>query len=266
MPEALDDTAGNLPPTNAPPADAAPNAASQAAAPETARLYALDWKTFAAWCHPGGLAALPAASATVAAFLAAAGAGKCSAGALGRRAAAIAHRHRQAGFSPPPTADPAVREILRAARRAATPRRPPPLRPAQLVRMATACPGDFSGIRDRALLLLVAAGLGRAALVGLDAERLHFTATAVALAVPQAGSDRDLWRDVVIPRGASLATCSVQALRDWLDASETRFGPVFRKIDRWGTVEQRRLGTDAIRRILAHRTPRRLRRTRKAAA
>jgi len=52
----------------------------------------------------------------------------------------------------------------------------------------------------------------------------------------------------------------VQALRDWLDSSDTRFGPVFRKIDRWGTVEHRRLGTDAIRWILARRTPRRGRR------
>jgi len=28
----------------------------------------------------------------------------------------------------------------------------------------------------------------------------------------------------------------VQALRDWLDVSDTQFGPVFRKIDRWGTL------------------------------
>jgi hypothetical protein len=60
--------------------------------------------------------------------------------------------------------------------------------------------------------------------------------------------------------GATLASCPVQALRDWLEASGTRFGPVFRKIDRWGSIEQRRLGTDAIRRILARRTPRRRRR------
>jgi hypothetical protein len=269
--EAVDSPAGNPPPTRAPPADAGPRAASPGAAvperraPETTRLYTADWTAFAAWCAGAGLAALPAAPATVAAFLVAAGAGTCGAGALGRRAAAIAHRHRQAGFFPP-TADQAVRAILRAARRAATPRRPPPPRPAQLVRMAAACPGDLAGLRDRALLLLAAAGLGRAALVGLDAERLRFTATAVILAVPEAGSDRDLRRDVVIPRGASLATCPVQALQDWLETSETRFGPTFRKIDRWGTIEQRRLGTDAIRRILAHRTPRRRHRTRKATA
>jgi hypothetical protein len=38
---------------------------------------------------------------------------------------------------------------------------------------------------------------------------------------------------------------------------------VFRKIDRWGNVEHRRLGTDAIRRILARRA---LRRAAKAGA
>ena len=53
--------------------------------------------------------------------------------------------------------------------------------------------------------------------------------------------------------------CAVSTLEDWLRASDTRFGPVFRKIDRWGNVEHRRLGTDAIRRILARRTPRRRR-------
>jgi hypothetical protein len=38
------------------------------------------------------------------------------------------------------------------------------------------------------------------------------------------------------------------------------YGPVFRKVDRWGNVEHRRLGTDAIRRILARRNRGRLRR------
>jgi hypothetical protein len=266
--EARDRTAGTAPAPDAAPGTVAPPAAAEAVvapvrrAPETARLYAADWQRFVAWCQAADLTALPAAPAAVAAFLAATGAGNCGAGALGRRAAAIADRHRQAGFSPPPTVDPVVRDILRAARRAATPRRPPPPRPAQLLRMAAACPGDLAGVRDRALLLLAATGFfPRAALVGLDAEQLRFTATAVALAIPQAGPDRDLLRHVEIPRGATLASCPVQALRDWLAASDTKFGPVFRKIDRWGTIEQRRLGTDAIRRILARRSPRRRRHT-----
>jgi len=265
-PDVQNATQGQAPPATTA-TRAGPAAVRRAPAPETARLYAADWKAFEAWCTRAGLPPLPAAPATVAAFLAQAGAGgKYGAGALGRRAAAIADRHRQVGCFPP-TADPSVRAILSAARRAATPRRKPPSRPAQLLRMAAACPGDLAGIRDRALLLLAAAGcFPRAALVGLDLEHLRFTATAVELSLHAAAPEGDRLHRVIVPCGATPASCPVQALRDWLQTSDTRFGPVFRKIDRWGNVEQSRLGTDAIRRILARRTPRRIRRSRKAVA
>ena len=62
---------------------------------------------------------------------------------------------------------------------------------------------------------------------------------------------------VIVGRSLDPAICPVQALRDWLDTSHTLFGPVFRKIDRWGTLEHHRLGTDAVRRILAKRSLRR---------
>ena len=85
--------------TNDPPSGSAPSRAETARnrrrrAPETARLYQTDWSAFAAWCDGERLAALPAEAATVASFLAAAAA-KLSAGALGRRVAAIGERHRQ---------------------------------------------------------------------------------------------------------------------------------------------------------------------------
>ena len=147
--------------------------------------------------------------------------------------------------------------LLRQARRAATRRRKPPPAEAQLIRMATACPGDLAGMRDRALLLLAAAGLGRAALVGLDVEQVRFMEAGVELVLhSELGADRT----VTVRRVASLGACPVRALKDWMDASDSHFGPVFRKVDRWGNVEHRRLGTDAIRRILARRARRRLRR------
>jgi hypothetical protein len=67
-------------------------------------------------------------------------------------------------------------------------------------------------------------------------------------------------RAVTVRRVASLGACPVRALKDWIDATDSGFGPVFRKVDRWGNVEHRRLGTDAIRRILTRRTRGRLRR------
>ena len=235
-------------------------------AAETRRLYAADWAAFAAWCCAAGLAALPAVPATVAAYL-----GSLSAtlapGALARRTAAIADRHRRHGHPSPGTA-PAVRAVLRAARRArgmacsagsdapaappptALVRRPAPPGPAQLARMAAHCPGDLAGLRDRALLLLAAVGLDPERLLGLDHEHVHFTAQGAALAVSSAGTKAG--EGVAIARTAS-AACPVRALQDWLRSSGTRFGPVFRKVDRWGNVEHRRLRPDALRRIWRRR-------------
>lgn len=248
----------------------------RAVSPETQRLYKADWASFEDWCGGRALTTLPADPATVAAFLTEA-ATSVGAGALGRRAAAIAAVHRQSGLASP-AGDPAVTDILRRARRSATPRRPPPARPTALIRMATRCPRDPAGLRDRALLLLAAGGLGRAALVGLDVEHIRFTAAGAELFTRGVGVDgateharegpqhTEEKTTIVVPRGTRLAVCPVQALRDWLDGSNTRFGPVFRKIDRWGTIDHDRLGTDAIRRILARRSPRRRRRARKATA
>jgi hypothetical protein len=225
------------------------------ASPETRRLYAADWATFEDWCRQAGQVWLPADAATVADFLTEAAA-TLSAGALGRRAAAIAARHR-ASRHPVPTSDPAVRAVLRGARRCATPRRPKPRAAAALVRMAARCPGDLAGMRDRALLLLAASGLGRAALVGLDAEHIRFSATAAELSPAVSEAAAGGGAPVVIGRDANRSRCPVQALQDWLDTSQTLFGPVFRKIDRWGGLAHHRLGTDAIRRILARREPHR---------
>jgi hypothetical protein len=129
--------------------------------------------------------------------------------------------------------------------------------------MAGTCQGGLAGARDRALLLLAASGLGRAALVGLDFEHVRITDAGAELVItdPAGGGGRR----VAIKRAANRDACPVQALKDWLATSETSFGPVFRKIDRWGNIEHRRLGTDALRRILARRTLRRGR-TGKAAA
>jgi len=227
----------------------------RAPAAETVRLYAIDWAAFVAWCDHAGAAPLPASPATVAAYLASVGE-QFSAGALARRAAAIAAQHRQHGMASP-ASDQSVTTLLRQVRRSAIRRRALPLAAAHLTRMAIACPSDLAGLRDRALLLLAAAGLGRAALVGLDVERVRFMATGVDLVLrSQLGAERT----VTVRRVASLRACPVRALKDWMEASDSRFGPVFRKVDRWGNVEHRRLGTDAIRRILLRRARRHIRR------
>jgi len=229
--------------------------------PETQRLYVRDWTAFETWCAASGQTPLPASAATVAAFLATA-TPSLSAGTLTRRVSAIAARHRQSGFVAP-TRDHLVKEVLRAARRGATPRQKPQLASAQLLRLAIDCGGDLPGLRDRALLLLAASGFGPAALVGLDAEHISFTAIAVELSVDPGAHGIDCFR---LRCEGDRSRCPVQALRDWLQISDTRFGPVFRKIDRWGNIEHRRFNIAAVRQIVRRRSRRRLRHAGKAVA
>ncbi len=240
---------------------------SQAPAPhgrprsaETRRLYAADWAAFVVWCRKGRHVAMPASSATVAAYLAASTALKH--GALARRAAAIADQHHRNGQASP-AADAAVRAVVRNARitgqsagpdarspRPRVRRRSPP-GPAQLARMAARCPGDLAGLRDRALLLLTAAGLGGERLLALDREHVRLTGTKAELTV--SGAAGRAGEAVVVIRVMGAIACPVRALEDWLRSSDTGFGPVFRKVDRWGSVEHRRLRPDALRRIWQRR-------------
>jgi site-specific recombinase XerC len=154
--------------------------------------------------------------------------------------------------------------VLRDARRTAVPRVATQPTPAQLTRLAAACGGDLAGLRDRALMLLVAArDLGPSALMGLDIEHIRFGAT-TAEVTPDAEGD---WVSrLTIACNVDRSRCPVQALRDWLQISDTRFGPVFRKIDRWGNIEHRRLAASAVRQIIRRRTRRRACRLRKEAA
>ena len=211
---------------------------------DTVRLYAADWNAFVAWCKSEGLAV----SAT--------------GGGVSRRRG-NAERRGAGGSRLAGGCSGGDRHPPRVALRCQT-ASPPPARPARLVRMAGACQGGLAGARDRALLLLAASGLGRAALVGLDVEHVRITDAAADLVI--AGLEADGGRRVAIRRAANRDVCPAQAQKDWLATSETSFGPVFRKIDRWGNIEHRRLGTDALRRILARRTLRRGRTSKAAAA
>jgi len=251
-------------------------------ATETRRLYAADWAGFTAWCRQHQQRPLPSPPETVAAYLASLSTSLVP-GALARRAAAIADRHRSTDHLSP-CADEGVRAVLRATRaahrtaaavtagtegravgrlavgrsrvRAAHPsafQRAGGTRSAgeaaQLARMAARCPGDLAGLRDRALLLLAAAGIGGDQLLALDREHVHLTDPQLALRLsgsePEAG--------LVIPRHAAAATCPVRALDNWIRISDTRFGPLFRKVDRWGNVEPQRLRPDGLRRIWQRR-------------
>ncbi len=88
----------------------------------------------------------------------------------------------------------------------------------------------------------------------MQREHVTFTADGMKLMIPRAKGDQEgKGVEIGIPRGAKPETCPVRAMEDWLRASDCLFGPVFRKVTVWGTVERAALHPNALPRILAKR-------------
>lgn len=109
--------------------------------------------------------------------------------------------------------------------------------------------------RDRALFLLGFAGaLRRSEIVGLDVEHLAWTSAGLKLLISRSKTDKEgAGAEIGIPRGNVEETCPVAAVQAWLAEGKVTEGPLFRKVNRGGTVEEERLSPDAVRQILLKR-------------
>ena len=188
----------------------------------------------------GGRTALPAAPETVAEHLASLATilGRAS---LAKRLAAIGQYHRLAN-QPFAGNHPAIHHTLRGIHRehGRPARRSAALATPEIKRLVAACrTRSLADLRDRALLLLGYAGaLRRAELVAIEREHVSFTPEGLRLQIPRSKTDTTgQGAELGIPRGGKPETCPVRALEAWLEASGCRFGPVFRKVNRWGDVE-----------------------------
>lgn len=224
-------------------------------APATLRAYASDVENFETWCKRSGLAAFPATPEVVGAYLAAAGEGYAMQ-TLRRRVAAIARASGVAGH-PLDTKHPSIRETLRGIGRThgSRGRRAAALTTAELKSLSRACDASLTGDRDRALLLVGFAGaLRRSELVALDADKLTWFDDGVRLLLEKSKTDKEgKGAEVTIVFGRHEATCPVRALRTWLGKAEISAGPIFRKVNKSGRVEARRLSEDAVRQVLLRR-------------
>jgi len=219
-------------------------------AANTKRAYRADWTDFAAWCDAHGLAALPAAPATVALYLTDRAKG-CKTSTLARRLCSIAGAHKAAG-QPSPTADPAVRTLLAAIRRAKGTKqeRKRPTVTHEVRAMADALPDTPRGRRDRALLLLgFAGGFRRSELVALDVADVEETAAGLVVTLRRSKTDQEgEGRRVGIPYGGR--HCPARALHAWLAAAGIADGPLFRRFDRSGRLLPLRLSDKAVARLV----------------
>ena len=204
--------------------------AAKAAATRTA--YASDWRDFSAWCAGRGATSLPGSPAIVCAYLSWLAQGGKRASTIGRRVAAIAHAHAQAGVKPSPTADETVRTVMKGIRRtigaASTPKLPATAE--ILTRMLASCDDSLLGRRDRALLALGFAGaFRRSELADLEVADLVEVDDGFRVLIRRSKGDQEgQGAEIAIPRGYRLRP--VEAVKAWLVAAGIGEGRLFRAV------------------------------------
>jgi site-specific recombinase XerD len=217
--------------------DAARAFALNGEAPATRRAYRSDWRLFTAWCHARGLEPLPAASDTVAAFLASEASAGAKASTISRRAAAVRCAHRLAGYETPTSAE-SVKAVMRGIRRTIGTKQDQkaPATADRIADMMEAIPDSLTGKRDRALLLLGFAGaFRRSELVALTVADLVEVEGGIRVIIRQSKTDQEgRGQEIAIPSGGKLRP--VEAVRAWLDAAGITDGPVFRSVAKGGRV------------------------------
>jgi integrase len=192
---------------------------------------------------------LPAHPQLVAEFLAA-HARSHAPSTLSRYLAAISKMHRVRSL-PDPTTSELVKATLRGILRSGLgPRRKAnakPLMRDDLFKVLNAMASSLVDCRDRALLMLGFAGaLRRSELVGLDVRDLASAPQGVAVTLRRSKTDQfGEGRQLGIPHGHA-EHCPVKALEQWLERSAIVTGPLFRPINKAGSVSEKRLSGEAV--------------------
>ena len=232
--------------------DAVREALSNSKAVTTKRAYQSDWRIWLAWCATHAVCPVPAKPVVVAEFLTLQ-AKEFKMSTVTRRSAALATLHRLAGFESP-CRHPLVSETLNGLKR---------MNATEPVRKSKALTGDalkeiVSGkkthgnemklLRDRALLLIgYTAAMRRSELALVEYEHITWVKQGIEILIPHSKTDQ-LGEGIVkrIPYGLRKATCPIQALEAWLEASGIAEAWVFRPVTKSGKVQERPLSDRAI--------------------
>lgn len=218
----------------------------------TLRGYLSDWREFCAWCESHGVCPLPAASETVASYIAEC-AGHLKPGSIQRRLNAIAEAHKAAGLDSPTTAG-MVKNVMKGIRRTlgTAPVQKSPTLTDDIRAMVDAADAGLIGARDRALILLGFAGaFRRSELVALDIVDCAFGKDGLTVTLRRSKTDQQAaGRKVGIPYGSNPETCPVRMLQAWIEAAAISAGPVFRSISRHGRVRPGRLSPIDVARVV----------------
>jgi integrase len=175
---------------------------------------------------------------------------------IGRKLAAIAIAHRDAGFESP-TEDRFVKRSMAKIRREknGAPNQKSALLVDDLKRIIAPMGESLLDHRDRALLLLgFGAALRRSELVALRIEHLLLEDEGLVLTLPRSKVKQEgRLETIAVAYGSEPGTCPVRATLSWLAAAGVVSGPVFRGLTRRRDLKETALGD----RMVAHVVKRR---------
>ena len=222
-----------------------------AKSPATIRAYRTDFEDFKRFCLEHDLSFLPASPTTVALYISSR-AGYLASATITRRLTSISKAHQAAGCNDSPASIRhfVVSETLKGIRRAigTAQHGKDPLLTADIRRIIASRPGNLSGLRDRALVLIGFAGaFRRSEIAAIDIADLSFQKDGLVINVRRSKTDQESsGRQVGIPRGADENTCPVRALLRWLSEAEITAGPIFRATNRHGRIAACGLHRDSV--------------------
>lgn len=231
-------------------------------AENTKGAYESDIEHFKEWCRFVGLSYLPADTETVYMYLTALSVGKAQdvhltksgnkwkTSSIMRRKSSIGRMHTLANY-PDPTIHERVLTTLKGLRRKHGVRQDgkAPFLSEHVVLAYPTFGSDIIGIRDRAIIGIGFSGaLRRSEIVSIDLEHMKFDADGISLLIPERKTDQEGEGDIIgIPRDSE--ACPVIAMKEWLEISNIKSGPVFRPIVR-GKIKSTRLADREIARII----------------
>jgi integrase len=219
---------------------------ADAVPPATERAYARQLTRYTDWCAQHGRTAFPGTEQTLAEFvshLCDLDLGKAS---IEQAIAAIRTAHRLQGYPHRPDTAAArmvlrshTRTQARAGRR--TKQAPPIILDTLRAMIAATDSATLLGLRDRALLVLGFALMGRRSeLAALDISDVTETADGLEVLIRMSKTDQDAVGEIVaIPRGTHPDTDPVRVLHAWLAALAehgVEAGRLLRSVNRWGQL------------------------------
>ncbi|MEG6586052.1 site-specific integrase [Dendrosporobacter sp. 1207_IL3150] len=220
-------------------------------AENTLRAYESDWLDFYDWCSHTGLQALPAEPETIVNYINDL-ADNAKANTVSRRISAISENHKAGGFlDNNPCRGGLVRNALDAIKRekGTIQRGKSPLLLEDLEDIVPYFDtDDIAGIRDKALILTGFMGaFRRSELVKTDAEDLTFTRDGVIILIHQSKGDQEGQGEyIAIPYNTKVDACAVTALKNWLNIAQIKKGPLFRPLNKYKQIRERRLSDKSV--------------------